>query len=294
MAAELRQRSYRAWRAVCALPTVLGSVLVFTVAFGWLGNWFGLALLGWAAVAVALWLRPGERIGVHVAYGYRRPTAAQWAALSPVAREALQGCAIPESAIDLYVRPRVTSVNGFAAGRHAVAVSQGVLLALDDGRLSVGHAAALLTHEFGHTQTGGARYALILDWLSLPWRLAAGAVMGVIHAIVRHVPTARAALVLAPLIGVVAAAQAVQHHAWLVLSVLVGLFLVAVVQPVLEAATSRASERAADRFTAACGGGPDLAQVLHTFPSQHHAGRWRASHPDPARRVADLTAAAQR
>ena len=107
----------------------------------------------------------------------------------------------------------------------------------------------------------------------------------------RHVPTARAALLLAPVTAAVAVVQMAQHHAWLSLATLVGLFVVAVVQPVCEAAVSRASERAADRYTMNHGGGHDLARVLHTVPSSTPTGRLRSSHPDPARRIADLTTA---
>jgi hypothetical protein len=43
--------------------------------------------------------------------------------------------------------------------------------------------------------------------------------------------TARTALVLAPLVGVIAAVQLAQHHAWLALSVLVGLAVIVAVEP---------------------------------------------------------------
>ena len=126
-----------------------------------------------------------------------------------------------------------------------------------------------------------------MDWLSAPWRVVSGVVGPLLRAIVRHVPTARAAL----LIAAVAVVQLVQHHAWLSLATLVGLFVVAVVQPMCDAAVSRASERAADRYTVSHGSGYDLARVLRAFPSSTPTGRWRSSHPDPARRTADLTTA---
>ena len=103
----------------------------------------------------------------------------------------------------------------------------------------------------------------MVDWLSAPWRVVSGVVGPLLRAIVRHVPTARAAL----LIAAVAVVQLVQHHAWLSLATLVGLFVVAVVQPMCDAAVSRASERAADRYTVSHGSGYDLARVLRAFPS---------------------------
>jgi hypothetical protein len=55
------------------------------------------------------------------------------------------------------------------------------------------------------------------------WRLVAAIFAGLLRAIVRHVPTARTALVLFPVVGVIAAMQLAQHHAWLALTMLVGL-----------------------------------------------------------------------
>jgi Zn-dependent protease with chaperone function len=83
-----------------------------------------------------------------------------------------------------------------------------------------------------------------------------------LRAIVRHVPTARAALVLVLMVGVIAAVQLAQHHAWLALAMLIGLALVVAVQPLAQPALSRASERAADDYTAQLGSGPDLAAAL--------------------------------
>jgi hypothetical protein len=61
MSRSTRQAHYGAWRAVCALPTLLGIVLVLVTAFGWLGAWSGLILLGWLLMAAALLWRPIER-----------------------------------------------------------------------------------------------------------------------------------------------------------------------------------------------------------------------------------------
>ncbi|HYS36250.1 MAG TPA: M48 family metalloprotease, partial [Pseudonocardiaceae bacterium] len=117
---------------------------------------------------------------------------------------------------------------------------------------------------------------------------------GLLRAIVRHVPTARAALLLVPLVGVVAGVQLVQHHAWLPLAVLVGLALVVGVQPLADAAISRASERAADGHTARLGSGPDLAAALQQFLTDEPAGRWLATHPKLTDRLAHLAGGAPR
>ena len=277
------------WRAICATPSIAGSVLVLAAGFGWLDEWANLVLAGWLLIALVLLSRPAERAAVTLAYGYRSLTPAEWTMLAPAARDAMRRCGLPSNTVDFYLRWRARGVNGFAAGGRSVAVSRGLVDALRHRTLSQDQAAAIITHEFGHHASGATRYALVVDWLSAPWRVVSGVVSALLRAIVRHVPTARAALLLTPLIAAVAIVQMVQHHAWLSLATLVGMFIVAVVQPVCDAAVSRASERAADRYTVSHGGGHDLARVLHTFPSSAPTGRWRSSHPDPARRIADLT-----
>ncbi len=113
---------------------------------------------------------------------------------------------------------------------------------------------------------------------------------GLLRAIVRRVPTAHAALLLVPLVGTVAVVQLVSHHAWLSLSVLIGLVLVAWVHPLADAAICRASERAADEHTVSLGTGTDLAAALENFPTGDVPSRWRASHPSLASRLEHLAA----
>ena len=276
---------------MCATPSIAGSALVLAAGFGWLDEWANLVLAGWLLIALVLLSRPAERAALTLAYGYRSLTPAEWTVLAPAARDAMRRCGLPSNTVDFYMRWRVFGVNGFAAGRRSVAVSRGLVDALRHRTLSQDQAAAILTHEFGHHTSRATRYALVVDWLSTPWRVVSRMVGALLRAIVRHVPTARAALLLTPVTAAVAVVQIAQHHAWLSLATLVGLFMVVVVQPVCDAAVSRASERAADRYTVSHGGGHDLARVLHTFPSSTPTGRWRSSHPDPARRMADLTAA---
>jgi Zn-dependent protease with chaperone function len=106
-----------------------------------------------------------------------------------------------------------------------------------------------------------------------------------LRAIVRNVPTARAALVLVPVVGVIAAVQLAQQHAWLALTMLVGLAFIVAVQPLAQAAVSRASERAADGYTAQLGSGPDLAAALQRGQVTDRTVRWLATHPRLADRL---------
>jgi Zn-dependent protease with chaperone function len=150
MSASTRRAHYGAWRAVCAVPTLLGSVLVLVTALGWLGAWSGLVLLCWLLVAAALLSRPIERIGVRLAYSYRPLTSREVAQLDPLRRHALERCGLPVHAVDWYVRPSMTGVNACVTGGRSVAVSAGLVDALARGWLSQHQAVAILTHELAH------------------------------------------------------------------------------------------------------------------------------------------------
>jgi STE24 endopeptidase len=290
MRRSTRRAHYGAWRALCAVPTLLGSVLVLVVAFGWLGAWSGLVLLGWLLVAVALLCRPIERIAVRLAYRYRPLNSREAALLDPLHRQALARCGLPVHAVDWYVHQRMPGVNACVVGGRSVALSAGLVDALARARLSQPQAVAILTHELGHHRDRATHYGLSIAWLGLPWRLAAASFATLLRAIVRHAPTARASLVLVPVVGVIAAVQLGQHHAWAALAMLVGLGFIVAVQPLAQAAISRASERAADDYTARLGSGPDLAAVLQRGQARHRTARWLATHPRLADRLDRLQA----
>jgi STE24 endopeptidase len=294
MGSSTRRAHYGAWRAVCALPTLLGSVLVLVTGFGWLGSWSGLILLGWLLIAAGLLCRPIERIGVRLAYSYRPLTSREAAWLDPLRRLALARCGLPVDAVDWYIQQRMRGVNGCAAGRRSIAVSAGLVDALARGRLSQPQAVAILTHELAHHRDRATRYGLAIAWLTAQWRLAAAIFATLLRAIVRNVPTSRAALVLVPVVGVIAAVQLAQQHAWPELTMLVGLALIVAVQPLAQAAVSRASECAADDYTAQLGSGPDLAAVLQRGHVTDRTVRWLATHPRLADRLNLLEGTAHR
>jgi Zn-dependent protease with chaperone function len=285
---------YGTWRAACALPSLFGSVLVLAMAFGWLGTWSGLVLLGWLLVAAALLCRPGERVAVMAAYRYRDLSVRETALLGPIQHQVVHRCGLPDDAIDWYVRRTARGMTGYAAGARSVAVSADLVDALERGRLSEQQALAILTHEAAHHLGRATRYGLMIGWLTAPWRLASAVFGGLLRAIVRGVPTARVALLLVPVVGVVAGVQLVQRHEWLPLVVLVGLALVVGVQPLADAAISRASERAADEHTARLGSGPDLAAALQEFHTDVPTGRWLATHPKLTDRLAHLAGESSR
>jgi hypothetical protein len=135
------------WRAMCATPSIAGSVLVLAAGFGWLDEWENLVLAGWLLIALVLLSRPAERAAVTLAYGYRRLTPAECTVLALAVRGAMRRCGLPSNTVEFYVRWRVRGVNGFAAGGWSVAVSRGLVDALRQRTLSQDQAAAIVTHD---------------------------------------------------------------------------------------------------------------------------------------------------
>lgn len=286
---------YGLWRALAAGPVMLGGLAVVVLMAGALGRWAPVVPLVWLMLD-GLWLTTvGERVAVRVAYRYRRMDAGLSAAVCAAFAVAESRTRIEASSVDLYVRGGSRdSINAYAAGRRSIAMSEGLVAALEDERLSVAQAGGLLAHEIGHLHTRGTRYSLAIAWLSVPWRGVVAVVGGMLRLIVGKVPTARAGLVvIGPIVLAVAAVQGVQQHAWvpLVAMLLIGVLLI--VQPLADAALSRAGERAADAYAVACGLGPDLAGALQVFERSSEGERrtaW-ASHPPRDRRIRDLAAA---
>jgi Zn-dependent protease with chaperone function len=188
----------------------------------------------------------------------------------------------------------MTTINAYAAGRRSVAVTAGLVGAAQRGQVTAAQVAALLAHEIGHLRTGSTRYGLAVAWLTAPWRAAVTVVDGLLTLIIGRVPAARgAAVVLWPVVLAVTVLEAVRQHAWAPLSVLAAVGLMVSVHPLLDAALSRASERAADDYPIAVGAGPDLAAALGHLESNDVAslGRFRDGHPTQQARIASLAAA---
>ena len=152
---------------------------------------------------------------------------------------------------------------------------------------------AILTHELGHHATRATKFALVTMWLALPWRFASRLVIGIGLATVgRRQPLRLLALV--ALAGVVVAVvQAVQQRQWAVAVVLSAVAVCAVVCPLADAAVSRRSEYAADRYAADVGVRPQLAGALQVLvgKQRRRAGlvaRLLSRHPEMGRRIEAL------
>jgi hypothetical protein len=77
------------WRAVIAMPAMLGSLLLLLVVFGWAGRWEPVVMLTWLACVAGVCTLVGEGMAVRVGCGFRRPTHQQRTLLEPVWRAAL-------------------------------------------------------------------------------------------------------------------------------------------------------------------------------------------------------------
>jgi STE24 endopeptidase len=291
-AAPRRAGHFGAWRALSTVPAMVGSLLLLLVLFGWMAQWEDVVLLGWIASGAAVFSRAGERVAVRVGAGFRRPTRAQAALLASAWATALARCGLAASEVDLYVQ-RSRDPNAFAAGGRSVAVTTGVLAKFPTHRLGEEYLVAILAHELGHHATRATKFALVIVWLAAPWRLASRLVIGIGLATVgRRQPLRLLAVVV--LAGVVVAVvQAVQQRQWAVAVVLSAVAVCAIVCPLVDAAVSRRSEYAADRYALAVGLGPQLAAALQVLSGgqRRRAGsgaRLLLRHPEVGRRIAAL------
>jgi STE24 endopeptidase len=297
-ASPRRAGHFGAWRAVSTAPEMVGSLLLLLVLFGWLGEWEGAVLLGWIASGAVVFSRVGERVAVRVGAGFRRPTRAQSALLAPAWSAALAHCGLSAGEVDLYVQ-RSRDPNAFAAGSRSVAVTTGVLAKFSAHRMGDEYLVAIMTHELGHYATRATKFALVTMWLALPWRFASRLLIGIGLATVgRRQPLHLLAVVVVAGV-VIAVVQAVQQRQWAVASVLSAVAVCTVVSPLVDAAVSRRSEYAADRYASGAGLGPQLAAALHVLEGGHRrrpgmVAQLLSRHPSVARRIAVLSGGADR
>ncbi|MHB8672025.1 MAG: M48 family metalloprotease [Acidimicrobiales bacterium] len=172
-----RAGHFGAWRALTAVPAIIGSLLLL-VLFGWLGSWEPLVLLAWLASGAAVFTRVGERVAVRVGCGFRRPSVQQLAMLEPTWVAALDRCGLAPGDLDLYVQ-RSEEANAYAAGGRSVSVTIGVVQEFRARRLVDEYLLGILCHELGHHATKAPRFALVTVWLATPWRFAARVVIGI-------------------------------------------------------------------------------------------------------------------
>jgi Zn-dependent protease with chaperone function len=136
-------------------------------------------------------------------------------------------------------------------------------------------------------------------WLALPWRFASRLVIGIGLATVGRRQPLRLLAVVVVTGVVIAVVQAVQQRQWAVAAVLSAVAVCTVVCPLVDAAVSRRSEYAADRYASGAGLGPQLAAALRVLEGGHRrrpgmVARLLSRHPSVARRIAVLSGAPDR
>ena len=282
------------WHAVCSVPSIVGSVLVLLVLFGWTGQWEGPLLLTWIVAGSAAMTRTGERLALRFGAGFRRPTADQAALLDPVWTAALARCGLTRSHVDLCVQ-RSEDFNAFAAGRRSVAVTTGVLTRVHARLLPADHLAAVLVHELGHHATRATKFAVVTMWLAAPWRFVSRLVIGIGLATVGRIQPQRLLPVVVFAGMAIAVVQAERQGEWQVAALLGAIGFCAVACPLADAAVSRRSEYSADRYVAAVGLGSQLAVALKAMsvlsPRRRSLpSRLLSHHPDINRRSTALAA----
>jgi STE24 endopeptidase len=290
-----RYGNYGAWRAVAAVPAMVASALLLLVAFGGTGEWDGVVLLGWLVAGLLLLTRAGERAAVRVACRFRRLSAAQRTVLAGVVADAERTCGLTPVELDWYVR-RERRPNAYAAGGRSIAMTTGLVESFLAGRTSRDAVCAVLVHELGHHRAGRAtRFTLATMWLAAPWRRAAGFTLGFCMGLVGRRQSLKLTAVLATGVLVTAVVQAMQRSDWVTAAVLAALPIFGFGAPLADAALSRASERAADRYTVAMGMGPALAGALRHVGGMtaDGGGLHRAfnRHPPLEDRLVELAAA---
>jgi STE24 endopeptidase len=287
-----RRGHYGAFRAVAALPAVAGGTLLMLVLTAGLGVWQLLVWLPWVSMPLLLSTRSGERVAVQAAYRFRTLTARQEQQLGPVRTAALDRCGLPLDRFDWYVSPG-RQPNACVAGRRSIAVTDGALQSFLAGRLPADLLAAVLVHELGHHATRASRCRLGAAWLAAPGRFAFGLIMRLSIGLCGGRRPGPVTALLALIAMGMALTRLVQDQQWLPAAMGIGLAAAFVLTPLLDAAVSRASEHAADRYAHAVGAGPDLSRALTVLdPSSHRPSRWPRPldrHPPVARRVDRLT-----
>jgi STE24 endopeptidase len=277
---------------------MLGSLLLLMLASAALGRLAGLLLpLGWAAGAAVTMTRVGEQMVLRAACGFHRPSPAQSAALKAAWSAALRVTGTDAGDVELYVQTARVP-NAYAAGGRSVAVTSRVLEDYATGLLPAGQLVALLVHELGHHVTGATRPMLLVAWLTTPWRLTTRLLTNLSSTLAgrQHRRGALGAVVVGLAVAVIRTAR---HGQWMAGGVLVFVAVAAVFGPLANAAISRRSEYAADRFAADHGLALELAAALHALKgggreAPRSLRRMWATHPSVDRRIAALLTAEER
>lgn len=154
-------------------PGVLVSTVLTCLVRALLPPWAGLCLFVGGLVTAGL-LATGrcEPQVLRLRYGARSPTPWEALVLAP-AGAVLTHREMGPPDVRLYVR-ECGGVGAWAAGRHGVVVSTGLVEKLDLDQIDEREAAALLTFVAGLLRSSSPRFDLVLEFWTLPWQLMLG------------------------------------------------------------------------------------------------------------------------
>jgi Zn-dependent protease with chaperone function len=270
--ATSRRKSPRvgAWRLLSAVPAVLLSSVLVTIASSWLGPYMLLAVASWLlGVPALLWQRGVERWIVRILLRFHPPTGRDVEWLRWLRERSERFSAPTGGPFDWYVVEE-SRPNAYAAGRRSIAVTRGLLRRLDDGRLDPDDLLAVALHEVGHHVTGGVRHGLAIWWLTWPWQC--------VHRLTARLgqllPCAGVGTLLLPVVVAVAICRVVGDggppgRVIPVVVVLAAFGLASCVQPLADTAIARAGERAADGYVAKLGAGAALVRARQHLDSDY-------------------------
>jgi STE24 endopeptidase len=270
---------------------MVGSALLLSIA-GSAAPKIGVAVVSvWIGIGVGVLFRPGERLAGRTWLHVRPLLPAQARSFAPLLGRPVTVAGITVDDVDAYIHPG-RQVNAYAVGGHSVALTRGLMIEHNCGRLSDGDLVAVLVHELGHLVLGDVRFGLLADWYSGPSRLAWRLVVGLPARVLGFGRHPRLVQVLLLGGSMIAGVRGVAEHAGLPVVVLLTLLLVAIFAPIANAACSRQAERAADRFAADRGMAHDLSHALTTMGddrSRHLRSTVLADHPTQRQRLTELT-----
>jgi STE24 endopeptidase len=269
---------------------MMGSTLLLSIA-GSAAPTIGVGVvIVWIGIGVGVLCRPGERLAARTWLRVRPLSPAQQRSFAPLVGRAVTVAGIAVDDVDAYIHPG-RQVNAYAFGAHSVALTRGLIIDHQCGRLSDGDLVAVLVHEFGHLVLGDVRFAMLADWYRGPSRLVWRLVVGLPARVLgfgRHPRLVPVLLLGGSMIAVV---RGIAEHAWPSVVVLLTLLLVVIFGPIANAACGRRAERAADRFAADRGMADDLSHALTVVSngcSRHGLSAVLASHPTHQDRLKGL------
>lgn len=168
-------------KVLAVTPALLVSAVLALVTAALLPAPAAVVLLSGGLSLTAL-LGAGRREGVAVRllYGARPPTPAESAALAPVLTMCSQGLGPP--AVTIHLRDG-QHIGARGTGRYSVLVTQGLIRALQQGKLPAPQAAAVITHAAGRVHQGLTRSDLAVEVATIPWHLLWAAAQVVARAV---------------------------------------------------------------------------------------------------------------